>query len=113
MPAHISKQPSGEKAEVSVAEQGSSEHACCELCEQAGHNKEDCPLVVAAQESEASPEADWQVVAGKTSEAQAKGKKAGKGAKGNKVGKGSKDQGKEKRGGATMVITAHRDGSNG
>ena len=57
-------QQEGEKAEARVAEQGSSEHACCELCEQAGHNKEDCPLVVAAQESEASPEAEEADLAG-------------------------------------------------
>ena len=57
-PSDSSKQPSVEEAEVSVAEQGSSEQACCELCEQGGHGKEDCPLVPAAQESDPTPEAN-------------------------------------------------------
>lgn len=135
LPAHESKQPSMEEADMSVAEQGSSEQACCELCEQGVHNKEDCPLVVAAQECDPTPEGEeaeeteWQVVAGKASKAQAKGNKGAKGGngkKGNKAGKGtkggngkkdnkeSKELGKaEKVGDATTVITLHRDGSSG
>ena len=122
-PSNSSKQPWVEGAEVSVAEQGSSEQACCELCEQGGHGKEDCPLVAAAQESYPTPEAkeaDWQVVAGKAGKAQAEGKskkkssKAGKGAKGGYGNNGAKEQGKEEKSGdAKKVITVHRDGSKG
>ena len=113
----ISEQSSVKGAEVSVAEQGSSEQACCELCEQGGHCKEDCPLVVAAQESDSTPEAeeaDWQVVVGKASKTQAAGSKSNKAGNGNKTDKGSKEKGKEEKiGDATKVITVHRDGPNG
>ena len=83
MSADRSMQPS--------AEQGNREHACCEACEQCGHNKEDCPLVLAAQECDIVPEAeeaDWQIMAGKASKAQANYNKAGKGIKRGSGNKG-------------------------
>ena len=102
------------------------EQACCELCEQGGHSKEDCPLVAAAQESDPTPEAKeagWQTVAGKAGKALAESKgtnkssKAGKSAKGRygyKNDNGAKEQRKqEKSGDAKKVITVHRDCSNG
>ena len=98
MSADSSMQPS--------AEEGNRGHACCEVSEQGGHNTEDCPLVLAAQECDTVPEAeeaDWQVVAGKASKAQAnsnKSSKAGKGTKrgsGKKDNKGIKEQGKEEK----------------
>ena len=116
------ERPSADSSKQPSAEEANSMHACCEVCEQGGHKKEDCPLVLAAQESDTRPEAeeaDWQVVAGKASDAQAKSKtsKAGKGArrgKGKKDKKGIKEQGKEeKTGNAKMVITVHRDASSG
>ena len=108
-----------EQSRTGEAEQDSSEQACCELCEGGVHSKEDCPLVVAAQECTcaATPEAegaDWQVVPGKASKTQAKGNKRGKGTKGGKGSKANKGKGHEKKSGhATKVVLAHKDGLNG
>lgn len=116
-PVGSAEQPCVKGAEVGEAEQGSSEQACCELCGGGVHSKEDCPLVVAAQECAATPEAegaDWQVVPGKASKAQAKGNKRGKGTKGANGSKANKGKGGDKKcGHATKVVLAHKDGPNG
>ena len=122
-PVGSAEQPCVKGGGVGEAEQGSSEQACCELCEGGVHSKEDCPLVVAAQDCPcaATPEAegaDWQVVSGKASKAQAKGNKkrakGTKGANGSKANKGPNEQGSQRKSGhATKVVLAHRDGPNG
>lgn len=103
-------QPSA-KDEQGAAGEGSNERAHCEVCDLAGHNKEACPVVKAAQqeeekEQEAAQQEDqvgWQTVSRdvKPCKAESQSKQS--------KGQGKKKEGKGKRKG--VAVTVRKDGT--
>ena len=51
-PRGSAEKPSGKDKQGDTGEQGSNGHAHCEVCELAGHSKEACPVVKAAQQDQ-------------------------------------------------------------
>ena len=113
-PRGSTEQPSIEDEQGAAGEQGSNERAHCEVCELAGHHKEACPVVKAAQqgaekEQEAAQQEDesgWQTVSQdvKPCKAESQSKKS--------KDKGKKKEGKgKKKGDAAVVFTVRQDGT--
>ena len=108
-PKGSAEQPSGENEQGAAGGQGSNGH--CEVCESAGHSKEACPVVKAAQQGEEKEaaqqedEAGWQTVPRNTKpcKTESKSKKS--------KGKGKKKKGHKGKGDAAAVVTVGKDGT--